>query len=145
MATMWLMLNFSNNWHKTCCMPGYFLGRWLRFCHQNCKIKNGDYVTNVEFFEQLTQNLLYAWVFFGSLITILKSELENSKSRVRIGKFKISCQNCKIRNGGYISANSQFFRNCAETWYMRVFGVADHESGARIVKFKREDWKWRWC
>ena len=47
-------------------------------------------MTNVEFFEQLTQNLLYAWVFFGSLITILKSELENSKSRVRIAKFEMA-------------------------------------------------------
>ena len=60
-------------------------------------------------------------------------------SEVRIGKFKIWCQNWKIRNGGYISANSQFFRNCAETWYMRVFGVADYESGVRLVKFKMEE------
>ena len=32
-----------------------------------------------------------------------------------------------------------FFRNCAETWYIGVFGVADYESGVRIVKFKMED------
>ena len=38
-----------------------------------------------------------------------------------------------------ISANSKFFRNCAETWYMGVFGVADYDSGVRIVKFKMED------
>ena len=65
-------------------------------------------------------------------------------SEVRIGKFKIWCQNCKnskrrIQNGGYIRANSQFFHNRAETWYMGVFEVADYESGVRIVKFKMED------
>ena len=49
----------------------------------------------------------------------------------------------RIQNGGYISANSQFCRNCAETLYMGVFGVANYESGVRIVKFKMEDWKWR--
>ena len=59
------------------------------------------------------------------------SELQNSKWR--------------IQNGGYISANSQFFRNCAETWYMGVFGVADYESGVRIVKFKMADPRWRLC
>ena len=60
-------------------------------------------------------------------------------SEVRIGKFKIWCQICKIQNGGYINANSQFFRNCAATWYMEVFGVADYESGVRITEFKMED------
>ena len=33
---------------------------------------------------------LAVWVFFGSLITILKSELENSKSGVRIAKFEMA-------------------------------------------------------
>ena len=37
--------------------------------------------SNFEVFEQLTQNLLYGY-FFGSLITILKSELQNSKWRL---------------------------------------------------------------
>ena len=80
------------------------------------------FYSNFEVFEQLTQNLLYGYFL---KIQNLVSELQNSKSR--------------IQNGGYISANSQFFRNCAETWYMGVFGVADFESGVRIVKFKMED------
>ena len=72
------------------------------------------------------------WLRFWSQnwkIENLVSELQNSKWR--------------IQNGSYISANSQFFRDCAETWYMGVFGVADYESGVRIVKFKMEDWNQR--
>ena len=45
--------------------------------------------SNVEFFEQLTQNLLYGYFWVADY-----------DSEVRIGKFKIWCQNCKIRNGG---------------------------------------------
>ena len=65
-------------------------------------------------------------------------------SDVRIGKIQnlvSELQNSKwrIQNGGYISANSQFFLNCAGTWCMGVFGVADYESGVRIVKFEMED------
>ena len=43
-------------------------------------------------------------VFFGSLITILKSELENLKSGVRIAKFEMAGQ-----NGGHNSANNSVF------------------------------------
>ena len=123
---------------------GGFWSRRLQIWCQNCKFQNSGYKKApilLEFWSFRTiDTKLAVWVFFGSPITIMKSELENSKSGVWIGNSK-----WRIQNGGYISANSQFFCNCAETWYMRVFGVADYESGVRIVKFKMEDWKWRWC
>ena len=137
------MLNFSNNLHKTRCI-GVFGVVDCKFDVRIANFKIADtrwrlFYSNFEVFEQSTQNLLYryflgCWLRFWSQnwkIQNLVSELKNSKWR--------------IQNGGYISANSQFFRNCAETWYMRVFGVADYESGVRILKFKMEDWKWRWC
>ena len=136
------MLNFPNDLHKTRCMEVFWSRRLQIWC-QNCKLQTADtrwrlFYSNFEVFEELTQNLLYGyflgrWLRFWSQnwkIQNLVSELQNSKWR--------------IQNGGYVSANSQFFRNCAETWYMGVFGVADYESGVRIVKFKMEDWKWRW-
>ena len=62
------------------------------------------------------------WGFSGSLISNLVSELQNSK--------------WKIQNGGDVSVNRKCFGNCAATWYMGVFGVADYESGVRIAKFE---------
>ena len=134
MATTWLMLNFSNNLHKTRC-TGVFEVVDYKFDVRFATFKIADtrwrlFYCNFEVYEKLTQNLLYGyflgrWLRFWSQnwkIQNLVSELQNSKWR--------------IQNGGYISANSQFFRNCAETWYMGIFGVADYESGVRIVKFK---------
>ena len=97
------------------------------------------FYSNFKVFEQLIRNLLYGyflgrWLRFWSQnwkIQNLVSELQNSK--------------WQIQNGGYISANSQFFRNCAETWYMVVFGVADHDSSIRITKLKMADPRWRLC
>ena len=128
------MLNFSNNLHETRCM-GIFGVVDFKFDVRIAYFKIADtrwrlFYSNFEVFEQLTQNLLYGyflsrWLRFWSQnlkIQNLVSELQNSKWR--------------IQNGGYISANFQFFRNCAETWYMEVFGVADYESGVRTAKLK---------
>ena len=137
------MLNFSNNLYKTRCMRVFGVVD-CKFDVRIANFKIADtrwrlFYSNFEVFEQLTQNLLYGyflgcWLRFWSQnlkIQNLVSELQNSKWR--------------IQNGGYISENSQFFRNCVETPCMGVFGVADYESGVRIEKFKMEDWKWRWC
>ena len=137
------MLNFSINLHKTRCM-GVFGVVDRKFGVRIASFKIADtrwrlFYPNLEVFKQLIQNLLYGyflgrWLRFWSQnwkIQNLVSELQNLQWR--------------IQNGGYISANSQFFRNCAETWYTGVFGVADYESGVRVVKIKIEDWKWRWC
>ena len=136
---MTLMLNFLNNLYKTRFM-GVFGDVDCRFDVRIANFKIADkrwrlFYSTFEVFEQLTQNLLYGyflgcWLRFWSQnwkIQILVSELKNSKWR--------------IQNGGYISANSQFFCNCVETWHMGVFGVADYESGGRIAKFKMEDTK----
>ena len=116
---MTLILNFSNNLHKTRCM-GVF---GVVDCTFDVRIANFKiahtrwrlFYSNFEVFEELTQNLLYGY-FFGRWLRFwsqnwkiqnLVSELQNLKWR--------------IQNGGYISANSQFFSNCAETWYFGGF------------------------
>ena len=71
-------------------------------------------------------------------------------SEVRIGKFKIWCQNCKIWNGGSKMADIlvqilSFLAIAPKLGISGVSGVADHDSGIRIAKLKMEDWKWRWC
>ena len=130
---MILTLNFSNNLHKTRC-TGVFGVADCKFDVRIANFKIADtrwrlLYSNFEVFKPLTQNLLYEyflgrWLRFWSQnwkIQNLVTELQNSKWR--------------IQNGGYISANSQFFRNRAESWYMGVFGVADYESGVRILQF----------
>ena len=68
MATMGLMLNFSNNLHKIRCM-GVFGVVDCKFDVRIANFKIADtrwrlFYSNFEVFEQLTQNLLYGY-FLG--------------------------------------------------------------------------------
>ena len=77
-------------------------------------------------------------------------------SEIRIGKFKIWCQNCKIRNGGSkmaailvqilsffamkiknvgdVGVNRKCFGNYYETWHTGIFRIADCDSDISITK-----------
>ena len=126
------MLNFSNNLHKTRFMEVF----GVVDCKFDVRIANFKitdtrwrlFYSNFEVFEQLTQNLLYGY-FLGRWLRFWR---QNWKIQNLVSEFQKS--NSRIQNGGYISANFQFFRNCAETWYIGVFGVADCDSDISITQ-----------
>ena len=73
---------------------GSFWSCRLQIWCQDCQIQNSGYkmaTILLSFWSFRTiDTKLAVWIFFGSLITILKSELENSKSGVRIAKFEMA-------------------------------------------------------
>ena len=116
----WLNSTFSVQIARKWIYRGFW-GRWLRFCSQNGKIRNAGFnmVTLLTKFDVFRSNYtkMNMLGFSRSLITILQSELKNSKYR--------------IQYGGHFSLFRRFSFELHKNEYTGVFEVADYDSAVR--------------